>query len=406
MCELKEHIEALNKKLGSEVSDQEVDALKCTLKRVFKNFGIELSEKILLSTRIGFEQHQTNVNLVVREESESDSDRATQFIMEISRSDGTVLFIDQCTHEDNQSCPNHLQDYPLVVDDIEFTLVRGRLYASGNEVTIRYPKDNVNTFWTSGHTPLARNKVEYDENQMYDKEQLVYLGRTEQSNLILDGISISPNSLKFVLCRHAWGYNITLAYYVHSCNTIFCGTTFNQDYPEPRAIEISGEKLIMHLVKDEPTLKRVYQTKQSFETNANLSQLYGHAKSRIFFSLKTMAKRMPLYYSVKSLTREQRNCIDELEHHLCDTPVTDDKWLQNITSQYNICPYSGDILYNMACAHAVRDKHDKALHYLEQSMKYGRASFRHMSTDKDLDSLRSNSKFIELMKDYENSVRV
>lgn len=403
MQELKDHIEALKKNLGPEVSDQEVEALKCTLRSVFKSKGIELPEKILLATKIAFEQHQSNVNLVIYEDAED----GLEFIVEVSNSDGTILFIDQCSYEDNRSHPNHLKDYPLLVEGIEFTLVKGHLYASGEEVTIKYPTDNVNTFFEPKHTPLTicnkQDQSDQEDDQQDRQDQLIYLGHTELPDLSLDGTPIPPDSLKFILCRHAWGFNITIAYYVRSCNTLFCGTTYNQDYPEPTAIEISGNELIMYLHTDEPKLKRVYQSKQPFEPNANLTQIYGHAPTKRTYNLKNMESKMSIHYSVKPLTLGQQNQLDELESCLYDTPITDDKWLKNIVAQYAICPFSANVLYNMACAHAVRDRHDAALHYLEESMKRDRITYSHMFKDADLKSLRSNPKFIQLMENYKSN---
>lgn len=54
--------------------------------------------------------------------------------------------------------------------------------------------------------------------------------------------------------------------------------------------------------------------------------------------------------------------------------------------------------YNVACAYALMGKKEQALEWLERSIKSGFSKFDHIKQDSDLDSLREEPKYKELMK--------
>jgi tetratricopeptide (TPR) repeat protein len=58
--------------------------------------------------------------------------------------------------------------------------------------------------------------------------------------------------------------------------------------------------------------------------------------------------------------------------------------------------------YNLACSYALLDRPDHALRALRQAVEYGYRDFRYMREDHDLDSVRQDPRFKQLMRDYEN----
>jgi tetratricopeptide (TPR) repeat protein len=59
-------------------------------------------------------------------------------------------------------------------------------------------------------------------------------------------------------------------------------------------------------------------------------------------------------------------------------------------------------LYNIACGHAVLGNRGHALNLLEKALSEGFREFAHIREDPDMQSIRDDPRFIELMKTYEN----
>jgi len=62
-------------------------------------------------------------------------------------------------------------------------------------------------------------------------------------------------------------------------------------------------------------------------------------------------------------------------------------------------PKDNNALYNLACLYSLTKKIDKALEYFEKSIKAGFTNVRHIQQDGDLDNIRNEEKYKELVKE-------
>jgi tetratricopeptide (TPR) repeat protein len=58
--------------------------------------------------------------------------------------------------------------------------------------------------------------------------------------------------------------------------------------------------------------------------------------------------------------------------------------------------------YNLACSYALLNRGDQALKTLRQAVELGYRDFRYMREDRDLDSIRHDPRFRQLLREYEN----
>jgi tetratricopeptide (TPR) repeat protein len=58
--------------------------------------------------------------------------------------------------------------------------------------------------------------------------------------------------------------------------------------------------------------------------------------------------------------------------------------------------------YNLACSYALLKRPDQALKILRRAVELGYRDFRYMREDKDLDSIRHDPRFRQLLREYEN----
>jgi tetratricopeptide (TPR) repeat protein len=58
--------------------------------------------------------------------------------------------------------------------------------------------------------------------------------------------------------------------------------------------------------------------------------------------------------------------------------------------------------YNLACSYALLKRSDLALKTLRRAVELGYRDFRYMREDRDLDSIRHDPRFRQLLRDYEN----
>ena len=58
--------------------------------------------------------------------------------------------------------------------------------------------------------------------------------------------------------------------------------------------------------------------------------------------------------------------------------------------------------YNLACSYALLKRTDQALKTLRRAIELGYHDFRYMREDHDLDSIRHDPRFRQLMREYEN----
>jgi tetratricopeptide (TPR) repeat protein len=58
--------------------------------------------------------------------------------------------------------------------------------------------------------------------------------------------------------------------------------------------------------------------------------------------------------------------------------------------------------YNLACSYALLKKPDLALKTLRRAIELGYRDFRYMREDRDLDSLRHDPRFRQLIREFEN----
>ena len=58
--------------------------------------------------------------------------------------------------------------------------------------------------------------------------------------------------------------------------------------------------------------------------------------------------------------------------------------------------------YNLACSYALLKKPELALKTLRRAVELGYRDFRYMKEDRDLDSIRHDPRFRQLLREYEN----
>jgi tetratricopeptide (TPR) repeat protein len=58
--------------------------------------------------------------------------------------------------------------------------------------------------------------------------------------------------------------------------------------------------------------------------------------------------------------------------------------------------------YNLACSYALLGRADQALRALRTALELGYRDFRYMREDHDLDSIRHDPRFRQLLREYEN----
>jgi len=58
--------------------------------------------------------------------------------------------------------------------------------------------------------------------------------------------------------------------------------------------------------------------------------------------------------------------------------------------------------YNLACSYALLKRPDQALRTLRRAVELGYRDFRYMREDHDLDSIRHDARFRQLLREYEN----
>ena len=58
--------------------------------------------------------------------------------------------------------------------------------------------------------------------------------------------------------------------------------------------------------------------------------------------------------------------------------------------------------YNLACSYCLLKKADLALRTLRQAVELGYRDFRYMREDRDLDAIRSDPRFRQLLREYES----
>jgi tetratricopeptide (TPR) repeat protein len=58
--------------------------------------------------------------------------------------------------------------------------------------------------------------------------------------------------------------------------------------------------------------------------------------------------------------------------------------------------------YNLACSYALLKRPDQAIKALRQAIELGYVDFRYMREDHDLDSIRHDPRFRQLIREYEN----
>jgi tetratricopeptide (TPR) repeat protein len=58
--------------------------------------------------------------------------------------------------------------------------------------------------------------------------------------------------------------------------------------------------------------------------------------------------------------------------------------------------------YNLACSYALLKRVDPALRALRKALELGYRDFRYLREDRDLDAVRKDARFRQLLREYEN----
>jgi len=116
-------------------------------------------------------------------------------------------------------------------------------------------------------------------------------------------------------------------------------------------------------------------------------------QSQIDFEVEfysTILKTVPDYVDVlrvmgKLLTQKGRyNDVLQVDRHLC-----------------TLCPRDPLAHYNLACSYALLKRADQCLKTLRQAVELGYRDFRFMREDRDLDLVRHDPRFRQLVREYE-----
>ncbi len=65
-----------------------------------------------------------------------------------------------------------------------------------------------------------------------------------------------------------------------------------------------------------------------------------------------------------------------------------------------VCPNEPTFYYNLACSHSLLGQLEPAMAALEKAIHLGYQNFEHLQQDSDLDNLRKDLRFIELLKSF------
>lgn len=65
-------------------------------------------------------------------------------------------------------------------------------------------------------------------------------------------------------------------------------------------------------------------------------------------------------------------------------------------------PHDPLVHYNLACSFALVNRTDQAIKTLRNAIEKGYRDFRYMREDRDLDSIRNDPRFRQLLREYEN----
>lgn len=79
-----------------------------------------------------------------------------------------------------------------------------------------------------------------------------------------------------------------------------------------------------------------------------------------------------------------------------DSLRADQRWVA-------LCPADPLAHYNLACSFAITRQVDSALASLRQAVECGYRDFRHIREDRDLDGIRKDPRFRQLLKDYDTA---
>ncbi len=77
-----------------------------------------------------------------------------------------------------------------------------------------------------------------------------------------------------------------------------------------------------------------------------------------------------------------------------------DKAVKDLDEVIRLNPKFLSAHYNKACCLALQGKADPALDALEKALEIGYPNFGHIKTDADLNSIRKNERFVELLEKY------
>jgi len=69
-----------------------------------------------------------------------------------------------------------------------------------------------------------------------------------------------------------------------------------------------------------------------------------------------------------------------------------------------LCPQDPVVHYNLACSYSLVGETEKALETLKKAIQLGYTDFDYMEKDPDLESLRNDSRYKELIEEYREKI--
>lgn len=167
---------------------------------------------------------------------------------------------------------------------------------------------------------------------------------------------------------------------------IFCAYAFSQT---PEEIEKAKERI----------LKRVkeYIKKEAEKLQEELSALI---KEEIAKLTKKETKTEEKFEPIESLQEAFELFEEALEYHQDEEYDESIKMFKRIFYSFPDQNVGFTAAYNVACGYSLKGDKKNAIKWLEISIKNGFRNFRHMERDTDLDNIRNEPEYKELIKKY------
>ena len=404
----KANIEALGN--WSDICD-DGEASVTELKTIITNFLRDQFQIEMGDPLIGIERVPMNPELELKEYGlEIHDDSETYYRMDINV-EGRLMSLFRCAKLNSQDIRdnhNQLKPYPMAINEatqVEFDAEGFWLKTAEDRqklTVIHVARDN-----NDSHGPFGLG----EEGHIHETKWRVHLPLPK----ITTGV---PDQHVFMAGRWAWGLNLSLALLDIPKAKIYAFDSYNFDYPEGLAARVidEGQEVEYYLDNDSIDRTCLYWNDQH-QKEYTIWHSYPNSQWRKF----GVQKELEHLLAGRAFIKAQPKLMTLDEHYA--------NYWNNATEAYNAkdyagardqfvkilaCPYSDYLkppgfmfegrrnshtYYNLACLHNLMGEPDPALDYLEKATRVGYKDYRHMRKDPDLDGLRDNPQYLQLIKE-------